>query len=375
MPSVVKAKRKALPKDFDQQLAAGDIEALKAVFDSCDLDARGGVFKQTALAFVDCPDELTRWLIKQGADLSAADSYGETPLHARAGHWKGSVDLLLELGADVNHNAGGRGTPLHRAAAVGNLRTAQALLDQGARADLTNQSGQTPLVFALQRCSNATIQQMAPMAELLIGAMWHAPKKSGSLLSRVFGGSAKSASAVTPEMQSLVQRIGTDFEFHRAGFNPESVDATSDALDRLYALFEVPPVPRRAVHDGKSPIIANADRWEDRHQELWEQLVPSSGAAATVQGEVIRISGRVHIEIEDNGAVNWDGEYRKMVDAVLSHLDSGQPLPGAELDIAHQIAAEVKAGRGNPAELCRLAVDWVALNPEPIPLSDPDYRR
>lgn len=96
---MAKTKRKTLPKDFDQQLAAGDIKALKAVFDSCDLNARGGVFKQTALAFVDCPDELTRWLIKQGADVSAPDSYGETPLHARAGHWKGNVDLLLELGA------------------------------------------------------------------------------------------------------------------------------------------------------------------------------------------------------------------------------------------------------------------------------------
>lgn len=87
----------------------GDIEALKAVFDSCDLNARGGVFKQTALAFVDCPDDLTRWLVEQGADLSAADSYGETPLHARAGHWKGNVDLLIELGADVNDDANGRG--------------------------------------------------------------------------------------------------------------------------------------------------------------------------------------------------------------------------------------------------------------------------
>lgn len=372
---MAKAKRKTLPKDFEQLLATGDIEALKAVFDSCDLDARGGVFKQTALAFVDCPDGLTRWLVEQGADLSAADSYGETPLHARAGHWKGSVDLLIELGANVNHEAGGRGTPLHRAAAVGNLRTAQALLDHGARSDLTNQSGQTPLVFALQRCSNATIQSMAPMAELLLSAMQSVPEEPRSLLSRVFGGGVKSASPITPEMQSSVQRIGTDFEFHRAGFNPESVDATSVALDRLYTLFEVPPVPRRAMHNGKSPIVARADRWEDRHQELWELLVPSSGAAATAQGEVIRISGRIHIEIEENGGVNWDGDYRKMVDALLDYLDSAQPLLASELDAARQIAAEVKAGRGDPAELCRLAVDWVALNPKPIPLPAPSYKR
>lgn len=372
---MAKAKRKTLPRDFDQLLAAGDLEALKGVFDGCELDARGGVFKQTALAFVECPDELARWLAGQGADLSAADSYGETPLHARAGHWKGTVDLLIELGADVNHDAGGRGTPLHRAAAVGNLRAAKALLDHGASADATNRSGQTPLVFALQRCSNATIQHMAPMAELLLGAMRSAAGKPRSLLSRVLGGDAEPVTPVTPEMQSLVQRIGADFEFHRAGFNPESVEATSDALDRLYALFGVAPVPRRAIHDGKSPIIATADRWEDRHRELWERLVPSSGPAATAQGEAIRISGRVHIEIEENGGVNWDGDYRKMVGALLDILGSGRPLPAAELEAARQVAAQLGPGLGGAAEMCRLAVEWVALNPEPVPLRAPDYRR
>jgi hypothetical protein len=105
-------------------------------------------------------------------------------------------------------------------------------------------------------------------------------------------------------MQALVQRIGTNFEFHRAGFAADKVDATSEALDKLYALFDVPPVPRRTLHDGKSPITANAVRWEERYQELWKLLVPSSGAAATAQGEVIRISGRISDELERNGGAN-----------------------------------------------------------------------
>jgi len=100
-------------------LAAGELAALRAAFAGCDVNARGGVFKQTALAFVGCPDALSRWLVERGTDLSAGDAYGETPLHARAGHWQGDLALLIELGADVNHAAGGRGTPLHRAAAAG----------------------------------------------------------------------------------------------------------------------------------------------------------------------------------------------------------------------------------------------------------------
>lgn len=372
---MAKAKRKTLPKDFEELLATRDIEALKAVFDSCDVNARGGGFKQTALAFSECPDELTRWLVERGADLSAGDSYGETPLHSRAGHWKGGVELLIELGAEVNHDADGRGTPLHRAAATGNLRAAQTLLAHGARAGATNKNGQTPLMFALQRCSNATIERMAPMAELLLGTLPDKSEKPRSFVSRVFGGGTKRVSPVTPEMQDLVHRIGVAFEFHRSGFNPESVDATSRALDRLYTLFDVPPVPRRALHDGKSPIAAKPGRWEDQHQELWELLVPSSGPASTVQGEVIRISGRINDELERNGGVNWDSDYRRMADAFLDHLSSARPLPGAELETARQTIAEVKGQRGGAAEMCKLAVNWVALNPKPIALSDPDYNR
>ena len=372
---MAKPKRRTLPKDFEQLLSAGDVEALKAVFDHCDVDARGGVFKQSALAFNDCPEELTRWLVAKGANLCAIDSYGETPLHAHAGHWKGSVDLLIELGADVNHDAGGRGTPLHRAAAVGNRQTAEALLDHGARVDAVNASGQTPLVFALQRCANAQIERMAPMAERLLRAMSDRPQPPRSLLNRILGGKAKPEPLVTPEMQTLVLRIGTDFEFHRAGYNPESVNAASEALDRLYRLFEVPPAPRRVLNDGNSPIVARARRWEDQHDELWRRLVPSSGPAATVQGEMIRIYGRLLIEIEENGAVNWDADYRKMVDAFLEHARSGQPLPETDLKTARTASVEARAGRGGAAELCRLATVWVSLNPEPVPLPSPAYRR
>jgi hypothetical protein len=363
-----------LPKDFKELLTAGDIEALKAVFDSCDVDARGGYSKQTALAFNECPDELTRWLVERGADLSATDDYGETPLHSRAGHWQGRVEILIELGANVNHDAGGRGSPLHRAAAVGNVRTARALLDSGASSYATNDSGQTPLLFALHRCRNADIERMARMAELLLAAMSTAPDKPRSFIGRLFGGSAPT-SPVTPEMKRLVQKIGTDFEFHRAGYNPETVGAAGNALDRLYSLFDVPPVPRRATHDGKSPIVATPGRWEDQHQELWELLVPSSAAAQTVQGEVIRISGRIQDEIERNGGANWDSDYRKMADAFLDQIGSGHRLPDLDLDRARKIVADVKRRQGDTAELCRLAVRWVALNPKPIALPDPDYKR
>lgn len=372
---MAKAKKKLLPKDFEVLLKAGDLAVLKAVFDDCLVDARGGVFKETAIAFNDCPDDLTRWLVEQGADLAAPDSYGDTPLHARAGHWQGRIEILLELGADVHHEAGGRGTPLHQAAQTGNGHTARLLLTHGASADARDAEGQTPLIRALSRCRNSDIEKVAAMAELLLDASSPPPPPKRTLTDRLLGRQPEPASRVTPEMQGHVHRIGTDFEFHRAGFNPDYVDETSAALERLYALFHVPPVPRRAMHDGKSPIAVTGARWEDHHQALWELLVPSSGAAATVQGEVIRISGRISDELDGNGGINWDVDYRKMADAFLAHMGAGKPLPDAALDEARSLIPELKAKRGDPVRLCALAVEWVGRNPKPIPLPPPDYRR
>ena len=371
---MARAKRKTLPKDFEELLKAGDLDALKAVFDHVEVNARGGVFKQSALAFNDCPDDLSRWLVAQGADLNAADKYGETPLHARAGHWQGNIAVLLELGADVNHGAGSHETPLHRAAAVGNLEAAQLLLEHGADPRALNSREQSALVFALERCSNTHIERMAPIAALLLSAMSTPPAKK-SLIGRLFGGAAGPSPAITPELQGMVEKIGKNFEFHRAGFNRESVDAASNALDRLYRLFDVPPIPRRALHDGNSNIVTKAATWQERHQELWELLVPSSGAASTIQGELIRISGRISDELERNGGVNWDADYRKMADAFLAHVRTGQGLELSDMNSAIECISELKIKQGDPAELCRLAVQWVALNPKPVSLQAPSYRR
>jgi hypothetical protein len=371
---MAKAKRKTLPKYFEALLKTSDLEALKAIFNNVDVNARGGLFKQAALAFNDCPDDLTKWLVEQGADLNSADRYGKTPLHSRSGHWQGNIAVLLELGADVNHAADDRGTPLHMAAAVGNIATANMLLKYGADPNVLNSQGQSPLTFALENCSNATIDRVAPMAELLLKVMTAAPVKK-SFIGRLLGGSNSQSSVVTPEMKGMVEQIGTNFEFHRAGFNPESVEAVSSSLERLYALFEVPPVARRTVQDDEANIVAKSSTWQDKHQELWERLVPSSGAASTVQGELIRISGRISDELERNGGVNWDSDYRKMAHALQAHMGSGNALSPSDLDYAAQCVSEIKLKHGDPAELCRLAVNWVELNPKPMSLRAPRYSR
>src|SRR5262249_46492243 len=155
--------------------------------------------------------------------------------------------------------------------------------------------------LALRGCSNTDLDRMPAFVPVMLDA----------------------GSARTPRMKEYVQHIGETFEFHRSGYNPESVDEASAGLDFLYATFEVAPIPRRQIHDGNARIEVKATTWQKQHAELWKLLVPSSGAAKTVQGEVIRITGRISDEWYRNGGANWDQDYDAMARALIAHVESG----------------------------------------------------
>ncbi|MDR3299445.1 MAG: ankyrin repeat domain-containing protein [Candidatus Accumulibacter sp.] len=349
-------KKKALPKNFKELIEAGDISALKAVFDVCELDARGGYLKSTALSFFKIPDELTRWLVEQGADVNAVNQYQETALHEQAASWCGNVELLLELGAAIEAPDYQNETPLHHAAGSYQLKAVRALAAHGANVNAGDDTGRTPLAKALAHCQNTNIAHMAEIAAFLLDA----------------------GATITPEMLADVKRIGEQFEFHRANFNQDELTETDAGLARLYALFHVASVPKRQMHDGVSPITVNTTKWQDQHAELWDLLVPSQGAAQTVQGEAIRVSGRISHEILDNGGANWDADFRKMLNALLRHLGSGTALDEVQLREAAELGARIRDGDGDDEELSRLselAVRWVLANPKPMPVGSIDYRR
>lgn len=370
-----KAKKKLLPKDFDVQLKVGDVLVLKAIFETCDLDARGGYTKQTALAFPDCPKDLMHWLVGQGADIEAKDSYGRTPLHSHSGSLKGQVETLLSLGADIQASDIYGDTPLHKACKSFNFEAVRVLCRHGAHPDALNSEKLTPLTAGLKICSNIQIKPMAAIAELFLKDNKPEKKNIAIRIMQGFTGRRDDTNAVTDQMRELVQAIGKNFEFHRAGFNPDSVEEVGAALGRLYDIFGVEPVPRRLMHQGQTPIVLQSADWQDQHQELWELLVPSNGAASTVQGEVIRISGRVADEIDRNGGVNWDPDYNKMMRALVAHLKSGQALTNSDFERASTVASAIRHREGAGAELCELAVRWVKLNPTPIALAPPAYAR
>jgi len=351
------APRKTLPNDFGTQLTTKSVEELIAGFGRIRLDARGGPTRSTPIGFVDCPDEVIRWLVGQGVDVDATDITDATPLHARAARGRPEqIPLLLSLGADIERYRRFGGTPLHAAAGNQHPETVRVLLEHGADPAAIGDDGLTPLDAALARSANATIARTAEVARLLLAT----------------------GQPVTDTMRAEITRIGREFEFHRAGFAPDLLGPAEEGLAQLYRLFDVPPVAARREHDGSSPITLPEGRWPEQYQALWDFLVPPSGPAATAQGEVIRIAGRLSVEVLDDGGMNWDADFSRMLAAFLAHVGSGIPLGPDELDELGEIAPALRTDSADEihvARLTELAVAWVARNPTPIALGEVDYRR
>ena len=351
-------KRVTLPKEFKDLMDEGNIEALKAVYDRCELTAHDGRFSLcTPLHMGGVPDELVIWLVEKGLDINVPDYYGATPLYRQAILGRDTVKLLLELGADIEKPNTYGDTPLHMAAEFFHPRTVKFLIDKGANVNVENDMGRTPLASVLMVCRGIYIAQTAEIASMLLEA-----------------GAKK-----TSKMKERVEQIGKDFEFHRESIHPDYIEAADKGLTKLYELFDVKPVEKRLTHDGVSPIKLVEGSWEEQYEELWSFLIPSSGAAKTVQGEVIRIPGRVRDELDRNGGVNWDRDYRKMLQALPQYLSLGIPLSDQELAETKELIAQVH-GKDFDDEprldrLCQLAIAWIKQNPEPLLLEKTSYKR
>src|SRR5207248_5618189 len=115
---------------------------------------------------------MMRILAKAGSDPLVATMDGTTPLMAAAGvGWGGGVDrrgasllegavindgdraletarVALDLGADVNAANEAGDTALHASASRGYNAIVQVLVDKGAKLDLKNKRGRTPMAGA-----------------------------------------------------------------------------------------------------------------------------------------------------------------------------------------------------------------------------------
>jgi hypothetical protein len=85
-------------------------------------------------------------LVKAGAHVDGANSYGTTPLmFAAASGRTAAVDALVAAGADVHRVDNDGDTALHWASMNGCLDAARALLEAGAKTDVRNKDGKRPI--------------------------------------------------------------------------------------------------------------------------------------------------------------------------------------------------------------------------------------
>lgn len=353
-------KRKTLPKDIEDRMKeaaeSGDYGGVHAALERCEPNATSGYSKGTLLFLGPCTPELARWAVAHGTDVNARDQYGKTALHKSAGapfHHRLPPEVLLELGADIDARASSGETPLHSAAGSRHAHAALVLIEAGADLEARTARGQTPLEWGLIHSHNAQLPRLLALVDVLLSA----------------------GAVASDDARALMKKVSEEFEFHRARFNAALLDEASAALEQLCARLGVTPAATRKMHDGKSPIVAMSETWQEQHAELWELLVPSSGACATMQGEVVRITGRVSGEIHRNGGGNWDGEYRKMTLAFCQYIASHNALADDTLAECKAIVAKAPALDAAYDALARAALRWVELNPKPIPLPPPNYSR
>ena len=61
-------------------------------------------------------------------------------------------------------------------------------------------------------------------------------------------------------------------------------------------------------------------------KHIWKTLVPKSGQADTVQGELIRAIERLRWESQNNGNGNWDGGFDRFCDLIEKSLSVTPPF-------------------------------------------------
>ena len=360
--------RKTLPADIEQIIASGDVEAVARAVERCEVGAylRGDAYESRLMHFP-ASEEITDFLLARGEDINSRDRYERTPIHARVrSRCLDQIPLLIARGGDINARDTSDQTALFDVVERFSVSDVEQMIAWGA----------DPLVTADSR-----VYGKATLVENVVS--WHnfldAPRAL-AVIRLLLSVGAPVGERVSTALRSM-DRTRCTFITHGLPdhLSQSRVDEASAALSELCALFGVeqreaqraPVVGERLELDPSVPALR-------QHGQLWDLLVPDSGQCQTLQGEVIRIAGRVGHEVYDNGGINWDRSFGKLLDQYLRVVASGVSLSPDSLSRAEAAVASLKArsmNTGDVDEITKLAVEWVRLNPVLVEMDLPDVGR
>lgn len=360
--------RKTLPADIEQIIASGDVEAVARAVARCEIGAylRGSAYEPRLMHFP-ASEEITDFLLARGEDVNSRDRYQRTPIHARVqSRCLDQIPLLIARGGDINARDTSDQTALF------------GVVERFPVADVSRMIawGADPLVVADSR-----VYGKATLVESVVA--WHNfldTPRALAVIRLLLSVGAPVGERVPTALRSM-DRMRCTFITHGLPdhLSQSRVDEASAALSELCALFGV---EQRQVQ--RAPVVGETLELDPsvpalrQYEELWDLLVPDSGQCKTLQGEVIRIAGRVGHEVYDNGGINWDRSFGKLLDQYLRVVASGVSLPPDSLSRAEAAVASLKTrsmNTGDVDEITTLAVEWVRLNPVLVELNLPDVGR
>lgn len=125
--------------------------------------------------------------------------------------------------------------------------------------------------------------------------------------------------------------------------------------------------------------------WKKEHQRLWDAYVPASGPANTLQGELVRIVGKLVDQAYRNGNCNWDKDHETMWRFVAERIADDPIFPADEQQriretveqiIRDEACPDVSGDGSTYYYVNERLIDWCMAHPEPIPFEPHgSYRR
>lgn len=359
------AKQKILVEDFQAIIDSGDMDAFKAVFDACEISATRAPIpmgKRTwnpncnAFSYKNLTPAHIQFLIDSGLNVNSDCGYSYPAITFQASN-KENLKCLLDNGADLECVVSPQfGTALAIACTCLDTEGVRNLIDAGAS---VNTAGEEDALVDLALCHSDENHVAEPLriAKMLLDH----------------------GAETTEDTKDCVSRVGEFFEEKKDELDKEQLDELTTIMNELYRRFEIAPavVPDNDKHDGVSPITVSGNTWKEQYNELWAKLVPASGRAQTVQGEMIRIIGKVTYEVLDNGGLNWDDDYRKMLKSLSGFMSSFESSGNALVDEANRIIKKISASSEEKSlyRLTEIIVNLVVANPQPIQLGEVTYER